>query len=529
MTVPELEYQSTTRGGDYGGDEVRVDSDQKLINKMGRMDEHQRQTRIPSLARQSVKISIRVEAKYFRKYRWEAKKREDQTWFRLMASPTQRAASSTNLYKNDGCAYSVTRGDLIINFLEHFIDRSENMIKKFMQVLADGKGCRFMWCWMSKSCWDILLFMLSLILKHQAYKDSLQQGIVDRDTIEVTFKRGFHGSSCFLLLNFSLCHLKVCRFRLICNYTFRDTVKELHPGIESGPPWHRNNNGNVRTDYIGIVQHVGEAKDYMSTTANKDIVDQLHAKSILASKTMFEICELIERGLIKCLRDDYFTSLNILRQDFHPNRFGNGESAEIQSRDNLSNNVDLSATVDIGTGLDGSCGSLIHDQDESNDVLGDIDNDKVKTGRNNDDNKLDGEYGQGSEHDLNITLWLCVRVLWNRYMHYGFFSWITYHIQMQNLTPESNEFLICWLFAGLELFSNRYSLLYIVECIDIHYLAKDLLKYHSQTLRLVIGGAAQRGEAERIRKGINLLVDTPERLRGHLQNTKGFMYKNLKV
>ncbi|PWA56612.1 hypothetical protein CTI12_AA398910 [Artemisia annua] len=57
---------------------IKVDSDQKLINKMGRMGEHsdqkpiskmgrmgehQRQTITPSLASQSVKISIRVEAK----------------------------------------------------------------------------------------------------------------------------------------------------------------------------------------------------------------------------------------------------------------------------------------------------------------------------------------------------------------------------------------------------------------------------------------------------------------------------------
>lgn len=62
-----------------------------------------------------------------------------------------------------------------------------------------------------------------------------------------------------------------------------------------------------------------------------------------------------------------------------------------------------------------------------------------------------------------------------------------------------------------------------------HAVAKDLLKYHSQTLGLVIGGAAQRGEAERIAKGINLLVATPDRLLDHLQNTKGFIYKNLKV
>nr|GEW76419.1 DEAD-box ATP-dependent RNA helicase 51 [Tanacetum cinerariifolium] len=64
--------------------------------------------------------------------------------------------------------------------------------------------------------------------------------------------------------------------------------------------------------------------------------------------------------------------------------------------------------------------------------------------------------------------------------------------------------------------------------IQIHAVAKDLLKYHSQTLGLVIGGAAQRGEAERIRKGANLLVATPGRLLDHLQNTKGFIYKNLK-
>ncbi|GMN57949.1 hypothetical protein TIFTF001_027054 [Ficus carica] len=64
--------------------------------------------------------------------------------------------------------------------------------------------------------------------------------------------------------------------------------------------------------------------------------------------------------------------------------------------------------------------------------------------------------------------------------------------------------------------------------IQTHAVAKNLLKYHSQTLGLVIGGAARRGEAERIVKGVNLLVATPGRLLDHLQNTKGFIYKNLK-
>ncbi|XP_058087184.1 ATP-dependent RNA helicase HAS1 [Magnolia sinica] len=64
--------------------------------------------------------------------------------------------------------------------------------------------------------------------------------------------------------------------------------------------------------------------------------------------------------------------------------------------------------------------------------------------------------------------------------------------------------------------------------IQTHAVAKDLLKYHKQTHGLVIGGSARRGEAERLAKGVNLLVATPGRLLDHLQSTKGFIYKNLK-
>jgi ATP-dependent RNA helicase DDX18/HAS1 len=44
---------------------------------------------------------------------------------------------------------------------------------------------------------------------------------------------------------------------------------------------------------------------------------------------------------------------------------------------------------------------------------------------------------------------------------------------------------------------------------------------------LVIGGANRRGEAERLVKGVCLLVATPGRLLDHLQNTSGFIYRNL--
>ncbi|XLU35289.1 hypothetical protein S245_071355 [Arachis hypogaea] len=64
--------------------------------------------------------------------------------------------------------------------------------------------------------------------------------------------------------------------------------------------------------------------------------------------------------------------------------------------------------------------------------------------------------------------------------------------------------------------------------IQTHAVAKELLKYHSQTLGLVIGGSGRKREADRIISGVNLLVATPGRLLDHLQNTKGFIYKNLK-
>ncbi|CAA2985305.1 DEAD-box ATP-dependent RNA helicase 51 [Olea europaea subsp. europaea] len=61
-----------------------------------------------------------------------------------------------------------------------------------------------------------------------------------------------------------------------------------------------------------------------------------------------------------------------------------------------------------------------------------------------------------------------------------------------------------------------------------HDVAKELLKYHSQTVGLVIGGNTRRAEAEKLVKGLNLLVATPGRLLDHLQNTKGFIYKSLR-
>ena len=42
-----------------------------------------------------------------------------------------------------------------------------------------------------------------------------------------------------------------------------------------------------------------------------------------------------------------------------------------------------------------------------------------------------------------------------------------------------------------------------------------------------MGGANRRAEAEKLIKGVNLLVSTPGRLLDHLQNTAGFVSRNL--
>ncbi|PNY12402.1 DEAD-box ATP-dependent RNA helicase 51-like protein [Trifolium pratense] len=65
--------------------------------------------------------------------------------------------------------------------------------------------------------------------------------------------------------------------------------------------------------------------------------------------------------------------------------------------------------------------------------------------------------------------------------------------------------------------------------IQTNNVAKELLKYHSQNLGLVIGGSSSRKtEAVHLAKGINILVATPGRLLDHLQNTKRFIHNKLK-
>ncbi|RKP23059.1 P-loop containing nucleoside triphosphate hydrolase protein [Syncephalis pseudoplumigaleata] len=65
--------------------------------------------------------------------------------------------------------------------------------------------------------------------------------------------------------------------------------------------------------------------------------------------------------------------------------------------------------------------------------------------------------------------------------------------------------------------------------LQIFGVAKDLMEHHSQTFGIIMGGANRKAEADKLVKGVNLIVATPGRLLDHLQNTKGFLVKNLKA
>lgn len=56
--------------------------------------------------------------------------------------------------------------------------------------------------------------------------------------------------------------------------------------------------------------------------------------------------------------------------------------------------------------------------------------------------------------------------------------------------------------------------------LQISGVAHELLKYHTFTHGVVMGGANRKNEVAKLIKGVNLLVATPGRLLDHLQNTQ---------
>ncbi|QIW99980.1 hypothetical protein AMS68_005498 [Peltaster fructicola] len=65
--------------------------------------------------------------------------------------------------------------------------------------------------------------------------------------------------------------------------------------------------------------------------------------------------------------------------------------------------------------------------------------------------------------------------------------------------------------------------------LQIFGVARELMEHHTQTFGIVMGGANRRAEAEKLAKGVNMLIATPGRLLDHLQNTPGFVFKNVKA
>lgn len=65
--------------------------------------------------------------------------------------------------------------------------------------------------------------------------------------------------------------------------------------------------------------------------------------------------------------------------------------------------------------------------------------------------------------------------------------------------------------------------------LQIFGVVRDLMKYHSQTFGIVIGGANRRAEEEKLVKGVNLLVATPGRLWDHLRVSVSLFYWDVEV
>lgn len=63
--------------------------------------------------------------------------------------------------------------------------------------------------------------------------------------------------------------------------------------------------------------------------------------------------------------------------------------------------------------------------------------------------------------------------------------------------------------------------------LQLYDVAKEFFVSTNKTCSSIIGGSYRKGEAKKLKKGVNLLIATPGRLLDHLNNTEGFNYKNL--
>jgi len=62
---------------------------------------------------------------------------------------------------------------------------------------------------------------------------------------------------------------------------------------------------------------------------------------------------------------------------------------------------------------------------------------------------------------------------------------------------------------------------------QLHDVVKDLFKFNKKSHAVIFGGNYRKKEAQKLEKGVNILIATPGRLLDHLKNTENFNYKNL--
>lgn len=62
---------------------------------------------------------------------------------------------------------------------------------------------------------------------------------------------------------------------------------------------------------------------------------------------------------------------------------------------------------------------------------------------------------------------------------------------------------------------------------QLYDVTKDLFQFNKKSHAVIYGGNYRKKEAEKLQKGVNLLIATPGRLLDHLKNTENFNSKNL--
>jgi ATP-dependent RNA helicase DDX18/HAS1 len=65
--------------------------------------------------------------------------------------------------------------------------------------------------------------------------------------------------------------------------------------------------------------------------------------------------------------------------------------------------------------------------------------------------------------------------------------------------------------------------------LQLFTLAKDLLGHYDKTCALIMGGANRKMEAEKLKKGVSIIIATPGRLLDHMNNTKGFTFNTINM